>query len=130
MKAVNLTINKITIGEYYAQLDQVNFRVHYNDGNDHVYTEQITVKDPESHVEKWLNSIKKEVKKRHAVLSLEDDPLSGALIVRYTQETDIIHEKMTRFVAQVRERIRSGKLSKLTYWDLEKQVKGMNLKLN
>lgn len=130
MKEVPLKITKVTIGDYYGQLDQVKFRVHYNDGEDHVLSKQITVKDPSSHASEWMREIKKEMKQRHSEKSLDDDPLAGAIIFKYTQETDIVEDKIARFLKQVNDRITSGKRAKTSYWDLEKQIKGMQLKLN
>lgn len=129
MKEVELLLSKITIGDYYGQLDQVNFRIHYNDGKDHVLSKQIKIENPQKHTSEWLTEIRKDVKKRHSELTLDDDPLAGALIIKYAQETDAIQDKMARFLKQVQERIRSGKLAKTSYWDLERQIKGMQLKL-
>ncbi|MBS3148552.1 hypothetical protein J4219_06700 [Candidatus Woesearchaeota archaeon] len=124
MKPVDITFKKIEVNDYYSQLDQVKIRILFNDGKDKALEKQLTIKTPELHVQEFLKEIRTKLKQQHSVTTLDDDPLAATVVLRFTQETDIVEEKMTRFLSQVNERIRSGKLAKLSYWDMEKKVKG------
>lgn len=124
MKPVDVTFKKIEVNDYYSQLDQVKIRILFNDGKDKALEKQLTIKTPELHVQEFLKEIRTKLKQQHSVSTLDDDPLAATVVLRFTQETDVVEEKMARFLAQVNERIRSGKLSKLSYWDMEKKVKG------
>jgi len=56
--------------------------------------------------------------------------LAGHLILRFRQEEDALQNKITRFLAQVREGIRSAKLANMSYYDTEKKVKGFSSSLH
>lgn len=129
MKPVDITFKKIEITDYYSQLDQVKVRIVFNDGKDKAIEKQLTITAPGEHITAWLAEIKQKVKAQHSTLNLDDEPLAGAVVLRFAQETDVLEEKMTRFLAQAKERIQSGKLAKLSYWDLEKKIKGIALNL-
>ena len=129
VKPVDITFKKIEVTDYYSQLDQVKVRIVFNDGKDKAIEKQLTITAPASHIASWLTEIKQKVKAQHSTLNLDDDPLAGTIVLRFTQETDVLEEKMTRFLAQTKERIQSGKLAKLSYWDLEKKIKGIALQL-
>jgi hypothetical protein len=64
------------------------------------------------------------------VFTLDDHPLAGALVLRFKQEEELVHERLAKFLAQARERIRSGKLAKLSYIDLEKKIVGFSAKFD
>ena|ERR1041385_1622836 len=129
MKPVDIVFKKIEVTEYYSQLDQVKVRVLFNDGKDKAIVKQLTIKDPTAHIAEWLSEIRTKIKAQHQEHSLDDDPLAGAVILRFKQETDVLEEKMARFLGQVNERIRSGKLSKLSYYDMEKKIAGFSVLL-
>ena len=124
MKHVDVVFKKIEVTDYYCQLDQVKVRILFNDGKDKALEKQVTIKEPSRLVQEWLGEIRTKLKSQHETKSLDDDPLAGAIVIRFKQEADVLEEKMARFLAQAHERIRSGKLAKLSYWDLEKKVKG------
>ncbi len=124
MKAVDVSFKKIDVLDYYSQLDQVKVRVLINDGQDKQLIKQITIADPSKHAMEFFNEIKSKIKEAHTERTLDDHPLAGALIIRVQQEEDVVLEKMAKFFGMVRERIRSGKLSKLSYFDLEKKIVG------
>lgn len=124
MKPVDILFKKIEIADYYSQLDQVKVRILFNDGKDKALEKQLTITSPAEHVSAWMAEIRQKIKDQHSTRSLDDDPLAGAVTLRFSQETDLIEEKMARFLASANERIRSGKLAKLSYWDMEKKIKG------
>lgn len=125
MKAVDVSFKKIDVLDFYSQLDQVKVRVLINDGQDKQLIKQISIADPSKHAMEFFSEIKSKIKEAHSERTLDDHPLAGALIIRCQQEEDVVLEKMAKFLGMVRERIRSGKLSKLSYFDLEKKIVGM-----
>ncbi|HLF54858.1 MAG TPA: hypothetical protein VI612_04005 [Candidatus Nanoarchaeia archaeon] len=130
MKTVDVAFKKIEIMDYYSQLDQVQVRILFNDGTDKGLMKQITITEPAKHVEEWMQEIRTKLKEAHKQNTLEDHPLADVVLLRYKQEQDVLQEKMTKFLAQARERIRSGKMSKLSYYDMEKKIKGFTAKLD
>ena len=127
MKHVDVAFKKIEISDYYSQLDQVRVRIIFNDGQDKAFLRQITITDPEKHVEEWLTEIRMKLKDIHKEDTFDDHPLAGHVVLRFTQEQDVIQERMARFLGQTKERIRSGKLAKLSYFDMERRVSGFSM---
>jgi hypothetical protein len=127
MKAVDVDFKKVDIVDYYSQLDQVKVRILFSDGKEKALIRQFSIVDPSKHAVELLSELRTKLKEAHSVHSLDDDPLAGALILRFKQEDEIVEEKLAKFLASVRERIRSGKLSKLSYFDLEKKIVGCSV---
>jgi hypothetical protein len=130
MKAVDIDFKKADVVDYYSQLDQVKVRVLFSDGKEKALVRQFSITDPAVQATEILSEIRSKLKEQHKVFSLDDHPLAGALILRFRQEEDVLHEKLSRFLAQTRERIRSGKLAKLSYFDLEKKIVGFSTKFD
>ncbi|HLC33058.1 MAG TPA: hypothetical protein VJJ82_04480 [Candidatus Nanoarchaeia archaeon] len=130
MKPIELTFKKIEVLEYYAQLEQVKVRVLFNDGSDKGIEKQLTITDSGKHIAEWMAEIRTKVKQKHQEKTLDDHPLAGAVVLNFTQETDVIEEKMARFLAQVKERIHAGKMARLSYYDMEKKIRGTFMKLD
>ncbi len=142
MKAVDVDFKKADVVDYYSQLDQVKVRLLFSDacvdngqgklgnrvavGKEKALVRQFSITDPSRQSAELLSEIRTKLKEQHSVRTLEDHPLAGALVLRYKQEEDVLHDKLAKFLAQVRERIRSGKLAKLSYLDLEKKVVGFS----
>ena len=129
MKAVDVDFKKIDVVDYYSQLDQVKVRVLFSDGKEKALIRQFSIIDPSKHASDMISEIRTKLKAQHKEFTLDDHPLAGALVLRFKQEEIVLHEKMAKFLAQVRERIRSGKLAKLSYIDMEKKVKGFTASL-
>ena len=127
MKRVDVGFKKIEIADYYSQLDQVRVRIIFNDGQDKALLRQITITDPEKHVEEWMTEIRMKLKDIHKEDTFDDHPLAGQVVLRFTQEQDVIQERMARFLGQTKERIRSGKLAKLSYFDMERRISGFSM---
>lgn len=130
MKAVDVNFRKIDIVDYYSQLDQVKVRILFDDGTEKALIKQFSITDPSQQASGLINEIRADLKHEHKVESLDDHPLASALILRFKQEEDVLYGKIAKFLAQVRERIRSGKLAKLSYFDMEKKMKSFSSKLD
>jgi len=130
MKPIELTFKKIEVMEYFSQLNQVKIRVVFNDGTDKAIEKQLEITNPGTHIAEWLAEIRTKVKQKHQEHTLDDHPLAGTVMLKFTQETDVIEEKMARFLAQVKERIHAGKMAKLSYYDMEKKIRGIFMKLD
>ena len=127
MKHVDVAFKKIEIAEYYSQLDQVRVRIIFDDGQEKALLRQVTITDPDKHVHEWLTEIRAKLKDIHTDDSDDYGPLAGHVVLRFAQEQDVIHERMARFLGQTKERIRSGKIAKLSYFDMERRVSGFSM---
>jgi hypothetical protein len=125
MKSVDVDFKKFDVVDYYSQLDQVKVRVVFSDGKEKALVKQFSITDPSKQAADLLSEIRAKLKEQHKESSLDDHPLANVLVLRIKQEEDLVHEKMAKFLASVRERIRSAKLAKLSYHDIEKKINGM-----
>ncbi len=146
MKTVDVSFKKVDIVDYYSQLDQVKVRILFEDacvdssqgklgnkvavGKEKAIVRQFSITDPVVQSAGMLSEIRSKLKEQHKESSLDDHPLANTLILRFRQEEDILQEKLSRFLAQARERIRSGKLANLSYFDLEKKIVGFSTKFD
>ena len=124
MKHIDLDFKKADILDYYAQLDQIKLRILFSDGTEKALVRQFSIVDPSKHVADLLKELKSKLKEAHSVKTLDDSPLAGHLILRFKQDPDMVEERLAKFLATIRERIRSGKMSKLSYFDIERKVVG------
>ncbi len=128
MKAVDVHFLKMDVVDYYAQHDQVKVRVVYHDGKERASIKQFSVVDPLKHASEWFKDIRGALKREHSVSTLDDHPLAGHLILRFKQEEDVVESRMAKFLAQVKEGIRGGKSSNLSYVDMEKKMKSFSVR--
>jgi hypothetical protein len=130
MKAVDVDFKKADVVDYYSQLDQVKVRILFSDGKEKALVKQFSITDPGKQAAELLSEIKAKLKEQHREFSLDDHPLAGALVLRVKQDQEVLYERLAKFLASVRERIRSGKLAKLSYFDLEKKIVGASTKFD
>ncbi len=130
MKAVDVDFKKIDIVDYYSQLDQVKVRILFDDGQQQVLIKQISITDPAKQAVELINEIRTTLRNKHKSASLDDHPLANALVLRFRQEEDVLFGRVAKFLATARERIRSGRLSNLSYYDMEKKINGFSSSLN
>lgn len=128
MKTVDVDVRSCEVVDYFPQLEQVKLKLLLYDGKEKASIKQVELTDAEKLAREWLAEIRGKLKAAHREDSLDDHPLAGALVLRFKQEEDVLFERLAKFLAQVRERVRSGKLEKLSYFDLAKKVKGASLK--
>jgi len=128
MKAVDVEFRSAEVVEYFPQLEQVKIKIVLNDGKEKASVKQLKISDPEQLARAWFTELRSKIKQAHSELSLEDHPLANVLVLRFKQEEDVVQEKLMKFFHQVKESIRTGKLAKISYFDLQKKVKSASVK--
>lgn len=127
MKKVPLFFKEMKIIEYIPKDDQVTIRIILNDGTDKAFERTVTITEPEHMVNTWMQEIRNKVKKRHTHIDLDDSPLAGHVVITYEQEEDKLMEKMIKFLMHMKERIRSGKQHRMSYYDIMLKVKDQKI---
>lgn len=126
MIKVPLTFKKMEIVDYDPQLDLVKVRILFHDGRagkDKAFVKQIKIEDPAAHIAGWAKELRSLLREQHAKVALDDHPLAGHVVFTYTQEEDKVFERMTKFLMHMRERIRSSRLARESYYDLQLKIK-------
>jgi len=133
MIKVPLTFKRLEIVDYDPQLDQIRARILFHDGlagKDKAFVRQFKIEDPASHVAAWVKELRNILREQHSKVALDDNPLAGHVVFTFTQEEDKVFERMTKFLMHMRERIRSSKLARESYYDLQLKVKDQKVEFS
>ena len=77
--------------------------------------------------QQMLTLIRKQAKGKRSSPSYDDDPLAGIVTVKLHDDDDLVLEKLARFFSVVRERIHSSKLQRVSYYDMERRIRGLSV---
>lgn len=127
MKAVDLKFKSIEVTQFEPKTETVELRIIINDGSDKALVKREKIEDPIKQAEAFISEIRTKIKKAHSEKVLDDDPLAGIVMVRMMYDEEELLEKMSRFLANIKERIRTARMNKLSYMDIEKKVRGAKL---
>ncbi|MBW3019631.1 hypothetical protein KY329_05635 [Candidatus Woesearchaeota archaeon] len=127
MKTIPITFKKIEVTDYFPQLEEYKIRILLNDGADKAFERQEDIKDASAQVDAWFREIREKLKQRHSQLDLEDHPLAGHVVLQYTQEEDKIMDQMARFLNRIKETIRSSKMNKDSYYDMQMKIRNKHV---
>jgi len=129
MKTIDVSIKSFEVKDFDPQTSYVKIQLLVDDGSQKALVKHLEIKDPQQLATDWFKELRQKLKDSHKPNSLDNHPLANALVIRFKQDEDVIPERLTRFLGQVSERIRSGKLAKLSYLDWQKKVVGFSVKL-
>ena len=127
MKTVDITFKKAEVTNFQPREGTVEFRVVFNDGKDKAVQRNCVIADPDVLAKDVLSEIRKKEKEMHRTLNLDDDPLASTVLIRIKGDEESIEETLTKFLSSIRERIKSAKLSRVSYYDMERKVKGFSV---
>lgn len=128
MKRVVVDWKVAEVTEFVPQTEEFTLRLLLNDGKDKASIKKLKIDSPEHIASSWLAEVRAKIKASHAERSLDDNPLTGVVILQMKQEEDVLEEKFAKFLAQIRERLRVAKLSKMSYGDMQKKLTGLSVK--
>jgi hypothetical protein len=134
MRTVNINFKKIEVTNFMSREGVVDFRVIVNTGGDtdKALMKSCVIDNPDQLTKEVISEIRQKAKAMGSsglVREIGDGPLGGVVILRVQNDEEELAEKMARFFGSVRERIRSAKLARLSYFDMERKVKGMSADL-
>jgi hypothetical protein len=129
MKAVDVTLRKLDVTRYVPQDDTIEYRLLLNDGKDKALIRSGRVTDPSAMADALLREARQKLKAAHRAQDFDDSPLAGTVLIRLRGDDDLIAERIAKFFATVRERIRSAKAARMSYLEIEKKVVGFSTEL-
>lgn len=127
MRTIPITFKKLEVLDFDPQTDHYKIRMLLNDGTDKAMERYSKLEDPAGQLQEWLKELRNKLREKHSKLSLEDHPLANQTVFKYTQEEDVIIEKMTKFLMRIKEKVRSSKQSRESYWDMQMKVKNQKV---
>ncbi|MBI4151324.1 hypothetical protein HY492_04315 [Candidatus Woesearchaeota archaeon] len=129
MHTVDVTLKRVEILSFDARTKQVGFRLILNDGKDKAIQRQDDVDDPQDLASGLFQDVRKKMKELHRSHSIDDGPLEGVTMVRIKGDEELLIERIGKFFATVKEKMRNGQMRKLSYYDLERQIIGLKTDL-
>ncbi len=123
MKTVAVKFAGVEVASYNARDEHLEIRVLLNDGKDKQMIKQLRIEDPAGQADEILREVREKLKKAHSTGPNYDyDPLSGIVHIKWLQDEELVQERLAKFIAALREKIRNAKRKNTSYYDLEKQM--------
>jgi hypothetical protein len=123
MKSVAVKFITAEVAAYNARDEHLEVRLVLNDGKDKQFLKQLRLESPAAQAEGLISEVRDKLKKAHGSRpTFDDDPLSGLVHIRWTQDEENVHERLAKFLAALHERVRNAKRKGLSYYDLERQM--------
>ncbi len=128
MKSVAVKFVSADIAAFNARDEHLEVRVVLNDGKDKQMVKQLRLEDPAAQAYEIIKEIREKLKKAHSTGPNYDyDPLAGIVHIKWTQDEENVHERLAKFLAAIREKIRNAKRKNISYYDLEQQMKALKV---
>ena len=124
MKPIDIKFKSIEVTGFDPRTETVELRITINDGKDKALVRSCKIEEPLRQAEGFISEIRTKIKEANKEVCLDTDPLAGIVMVRVLHDEEELLEKMSRFLASIKERMRSARLGKLSYMDIEKKVRG------
>ncbi len=124
MKTVAVKFVGMNVVSYNARDEHLEIRILLNDGKDKQLVKQLRIEDPSGQTEEILKEVREKLKKAHSSgPNYDDNPLSGIVHIKWLQDEEQVQERITKFLAALREKIRNAQRKNISYYDLEQQMK-------
>ena len=126
MKTIDVSFKGAEILLFDARTGAGQMRIIINDGKDKAMVkEERFDKDPQSWALSVMHEVRQKLKAANSERSLEDDPLAGHVAVRFRKDEEELQQSLAKFYIKAHDQIRSAKMSKLSYYEMEKKIVGM-----
>jgi len=123
MKSVAVKFVGAGVAAFNARDEHMELRLLVNDGKDKQFTKQLHIDEPTVQAAEILKEVRQKLKKAHSQgIDYGDDPLAGFVNIRWVQDEEMVQERLAKFLAAVREKIRNAKRKNMSYYDLERQI--------
>ncbi|MEM4239642.1 MAG: hypothetical protein QXM31_01065 [Candidatus Woesearchaeota archaeon] len=124
MKSVAVKFVSADVAAFNARDEHLEVRVVLNDGRDKQMIKQMRLEDPVHQADEIIREVRDKLKKAHSSgPSYDDDPLAGVVHIKWMQDEELVQEKLAKFLAALREKIRNAKRKNISYYDLEQQMR-------
>lgn len=128
MKVVDLSVNQISVLRFDPRREMVEFSLEYNDGQPREIRQMTRIGDPELMASKVLKRIREGVKQSFSP-EFDDSPLAGIVSIRFRNDIDEMQDRLTNFFRTIVNGIRSSKMAKMSYGDMERKITGIKVLL-
>ena len=129
MKPVDVVFKRAEVTGYDARESAVALRIIINDGKDKALQRTEKIDDCGDLAESIFFEVRQKLKMIHKSGTLDDSPLANVVMVRIAQDEEVVLERLARFFATIKEKIRNAKLKHFSYMEMERQIIGLKTDL-
>jgi hypothetical protein len=129
MKPVDVVLKQAEVMNFDPKTGIVEFRIVVNDGKDKAIVRSEKIDDCAELANDLFQDVRKKMKSIHKSISLDDDPLASIVLVRIQGDEELLIERLSKFFASIKEKMRNANMRKLSYYDMERQIKGLKTDL-
>lgn len=129
MKPVDVLLKRAEVTSYDAKTGIVQYRIVLNDGKDKAIQRSEKIDDYAEIAQEIFSEVRTKMKAVHKTSSLDDGPLANIVMIRILGDEEVLIERLSKFLASIKEKIRNANMRKLSYIDTERQIIGLKTDL-
>ena len=123
MKKIDLKFKKLEIVRAFPRDNSVEIKLTVNDGKEKVFARSIKLDNTAEASDVLIRDVREKIKESNKLSTNPTDILSSILIVKFSDDDDVLMEKITKFLTSVREKFRVANSVRVSYYDIELQLK-------
>ena len=123
MKKVDVKFKKLEIVRAFPRDNSVEVRLLLNDGKEKLMSRSLKLDNTVQVADELIQEVRDKMQLLHKSEASYDDVLSGITIIKFVQDEDVLLEKIAKFLASAREKIKVASAGRLSYYDMELQLK-------
>jgi len=123
MKKVELKFKRIEVLRAFPRDNSVEIRLTVNDGKEKVFAKSVKLDNTAEIADVLIQDVRNKIKADNKCSAQSDDILSGVLVVKMCDDDDFLIEKIAKFLTGVREKFRLANSGRMSYYDIESQIK-------
>ncbi|HSU72935.1 MAG TPA: hypothetical protein VLJ21_03745 [Candidatus Binatia bacterium] len=129
MKPVDVLFKRAEVLAFDAKTGIVEYRVIINDGKDKAIQRQDKIDDCGKLANDIFTEVRTKMKELHKSNNFDDGPLANVVMVRIAGDEEVLIERLFKFFASIKEKLRNASMRKLSYYDTERQIVGLKTDL-
>ncbi|MBI4141466.1 hypothetical protein HY484_00915 [Candidatus Woesearchaeota archaeon] len=130
MKKVEVNFKRLEIVRAFPRDNSVEVCLMLNDGKDKIMSRSVKLDNTVLVADELIREVRNKMQLLHKSESFDDDVLSGITVIKFLQDEDLLLEKISKFLSSAREKIKVASTGRLSYYDMEFQLKKTVLEFN
>lgn len=129
MKPVDVVLKRAEVLSFDAKSGIVKYRIVLNDGKDKAIERSEKIDDCAEMAQEIFAEVRTKMKSLHKTNNFDDSPLSNIVMIRIAGDEELLVERLSKFLASIKEKMRNANMRKLSYIDTERQIVGLKTDL-
>ena len=129
MKPVDVVLKRAEVTGFDAKSGIVQYRIVLNDGKDKAIQRSEKIDDCGELAQEIFSEVRTKMKSLHKTSNFDEGPLSNIVMIRIAGDEEVLVERLSKFLASIKEKLRNANMRKLSYLDTERQIVGLKTDL-